>query len=48
MGTLFIILVIVGIFAIYGALLKINTTIKEQTEEIKRIGLEGKQNKEHQ
>ncbi|MCA0987248.1 hypothetical protein [Guptibacillus algicola] len=45
MGTLFIILIIAGIFAIYDALRKINNNIMEQTEEIKRVGLEAKHSK---
>ncbi len=37
MGSLFLILIFFGLFAIYDAIRKVNNNILEQTKELKRI-----------
>lgn len=44
MDILFAILIFIGIFAIFDALRKVNNNILEQTEEIKKLRNETKQN----
>ncbi|MFD2655661.1 hypothetical protein [Gracilibacillus thailandensis] len=44
METLFLILIFAGIFGIYDAIRKVNNNILEQTEELKKIREQLKEN----
>ncbi|WP_018934447.1 hypothetical protein [Gracilibacillus lacisalsi] len=44
METLFLILIFAGIFGIYDAIRKVNNNILEQTEELKKIHEQLKEN----